>query len=385
MKAQLIPFIFLILLIGGVLLGYIFYNTFYGTKYEESVYERNILDIIRNEMEGLKGYSKQALIYSRECLEKYTLYYLNVYFGNYSILELPVQLTKKNFSSCEYQVDPDEVLNPPSVYDPYYDEGNFWVNVSGAMAAISGKSAAMAANISTNEYITRNRFWYLWRIFYEWAQDDIYSPCVCSRIGCACSSGSGEEACTSCKDDSEYCADKALNDLQRRFNESEVKCYRTDPYVCCAQGIGPISCVPKNICFSWQNSLCISTCKHECKPPPPVGPLCPVTSLSPTATYYKYYKDDISSNISLPKAICQRHNNSNRSLEIDYVYDSYNSNSCPAWIEARFATSHEFTCIDNKYHVPSEKGPVPLIFRVRAIAFWRAPDFCPTTSPLCCP
>ena len=392
MKGELIPLLFLVLLVAGVLLGYVFYNIFYGTKYEKRVFEREMLDIMRNEIEGLKGYLRQALIYSahqslselaasggltghdgeaevwicnapntfppslsRECLEKYTLYYLNIYLGNYSILDLPLRLTKKEFSSCEYQVDSDEVLYPSGTYDPYYDEGNFWVNVSGGIATVSGKGAIISTNLSISEYITKNRFWYLWRIFYEWAKNDVFSPCVCSRIGCACSSASFGEICTSCKDDAEYCADLALKDLQKRFNKSEVEC--TKNYICCAQGIGPLSCNFSGICITWNNELCIDSCKHKCKDPPRVrSKLNRSFFQSPPPTF------------NFP--IMKEGNETNE--------------TCPAWIEARFATMYEFTCEDKKYYVPSDDGPVPLRFTVRALASWRAPGLCPTNSTICC-
>jgi hypothetical protein len=402
MRAQLVPFIFLILLVGGALLGYIFYNVYYGTRYEYSVSERYVIDVLRNEIERLKGYSKQSLIYSshqalrehaclggqvgakewicngpniyppedsKECLEKYTLYYINVYLGNYSILDMPIQLTKKNFTSCEYGVDPDEVINPPGIYDDFYDEGNFWVNITDAIASVTGGNAAVNNNISIDEFITRNRFWYLWRIFYEWANDDVYTPCVCNRLGCACPSTSGEEACTTCEDDSEYCGDLALDDLQKRFNKTEVECYRTDPYICCAQGRGTICGYPCG-CQGWDNSICISDCEHKCVEPPPLGPLCPVDMnniINNPSTNIAPYKTSL---YISPNPLLTNFLDNNLEDIDDY---------CLCHYEARFASSHQYTCIDNKYHVPSDKGPVPLIFRVSAIAFLRDPCRCCTT------
>jgi len=398
MKAQLLPLIFLILLIGGILLSYFFYNTFYGTKYEESISERYAVDTLRNELERLKGYSKQANIYSAhqalrehaclggqigaqewicngpnnfpvedsiECLEDYTLYYANVYLGNYAVLDTPITLIKKNFSSCEYDVDPDEVLNPSRVYDPYYDEGNFWVNITEAMISVSGGGATVNDDMNIDEYITRNRYWYLFRTFHEWAEDDVYSPCVCALLGCACSARSGQEECTGpCIAASERCAEIALEDLQRRFNETEVECIRTKPYLCCSQGIGPICGQPCG-CQAWSNP-CSSACEHECIPPPPTSSICP----APNVVLQGYYNQ-----------INEYLGNINLNLNIFPVVHA--QNRCLCHYEARFATSHQFICTDNYYHVPSNKGPVPMIFRVGAIAFWRDPCRCCTTCP--CP
>ena len=405
MKAQLLPLIFLILLIGGVLLSYFFYNAFYGTKYEESISERYTVDTLRNEIERLKGYSKQANIYSAhqalrehaclggqigaqewicngpnnfpvedsvECLEDYTLYYANVYLGNYSVLDTPITLIKKNFSSCEYDVDPEEVLNPPGVYDPkYYDEGNFWVNITDALVSVSGGNAVVNDDLDIDEFITRNRYWYLFRIFHEWAEDDVYSPCVCANVGCACGASSGVEECTGpCIAASERCAELALKDLQRRFNKTEVECVRTKPYLCCTQGIGP-ACLPPSNCLPWPNP-CSSSCKHECIPPPPTGPICPAPNIILQGYYNKIkkYMEKFDLNLNpLPVVMAEP--------PPDCV--------CDYWYEARFATSHQFVCTDNYFHVPSDKGPVPMIFRVSAIAFWRDQDACKTTNPCICP
>ncbi|MCK4429063.1 MAG: hypothetical protein KAU95_01710, partial [Candidatus Aenigmarchaeota archaeon] len=177
MRAQVIPFVFLVLLVGGTILGYIFYNSFYGTSYEGSISERYTIDVLRNELERAKGYLKQSLIYSshqslrehaclsgqvgamewicnepntyspddsKGCLEKYTLYYENNYLNNYSILGLPITFTKKNFSSCVYGVDES------GVFSGKYDEGDFWVNITGAALAVSGGSAAASEDVNLN-------------------------------------------------------------------------------------------------------------------------------------------------------------------------------------------------------------------------------------------
>jgi len=403
MKAQLLPLIFLILLIGGVLLSYFFYNAFYGTKYEESISERYTVDTLRNEIERLKGYSKQANIYSahqalrehaclggiisgegsmwicngpnpvppidsRECLEDYTLYYANVYLGNYTILDTPITLIKKNFSSCEYDVDPEEVLNPPGIYDPYYDEGNFWVNITDALVSVSGGGATVNDYINIDEYITRNRYWHMFRIFTEWAKKDVYTKCVCNNICCACGASSGEEPCTGpCIVASEKCGELALKDLQSRFNATEINCTRTKPYSCCTQGRGPYCLPATNKCEPWDND-CIAMCEHICiSPPGSTGDLCPASNPI-LQMYYNISKEYM------------------EKLNLNFLPAVYAQEYCPCYYEARFATEHYYTCVDNKYHVPSDLGPVPLIFKGGAIAFLKLPNACYDTCqvPMCC-
>lgn len=394
-KGIVIPFAFIALLIASLIIGWVLFNVYYGSRYESQVFEQSKIDTMRGEVEKAKGYFKQSLVYSshqslrehgcsgglvgagpwicngpkvpsvsnsKECLEKYSKYYLNVYFGNYSIPELPVSLTKKNFSSLDYGVEPREVLTPPSTYDKYYDEGYLWVNATGAKLSLSSKQILETETVNVNTFLTKNRYWYLFRKFYEWASDDVYSPCVCKNADCACESNSKEEKCSSlCKEKSKKCGKKALEDLQKRFNKSIVKCHVTKPNECCAQGIGPISCSPKKKCKPWKNSICISNCNHECKDPPQPGDICSGS----TSTSYSQLAAGITSDGLAENSYSTYENG-----------DNENEDKEKCWVEARFATSHTFTCVDNKYRVPTENGPEPMRFKVSAFAFWKSPDRC---------
>ncbi len=404
MKAQLIPFVFLVLLVAGVLLGYIFYNVFYGTKYEESVFERSVIDVLRNEVERFEGYLKQSLIYSShqslrehaclgglvgnmspwisngpnplkpeksiECLEKYTSYYTNVYLSNYSILNLPVTLTKKNFSSCIYDVDPNEVLTPKGSYDPYYDEGNFWVNISEAVASVSGGNAVISNDINLNTYITRNRYWYMFRIFTEWSEyegnknnPDSYVSCICS---CA----------ASCKDCNcaEKCAEDALEQLQERFNE-------TDDYVicnmskeCCAEEYGDISC-NQTPCYSWTGTRdCHPTpTSRQCVDPSTGADSYPVSSGFASTTQEEDYGEGFYNYLK----------NLNLNPFSIVLADSTNCSncSCTVWKGHKLGVKYEYRCDDHKYYIPSDKGPAPLEFVVNAEAFWDVPGACKEYRP----
>jgi hypothetical protein len=381
MKGQLIPFVFMILLVATVIIGYIFYNTFYGTNYQLQIFNTRVIDAVRNLIEDFKNYLKLSLTYSshqalrehacesgligaeawicngpgpveveqsKACLEVYTKYYLSVYttFFNTS---LPVAVSKVNSTQVVYGV------NKEDVFSGKYDEGNFWVNSSGAKIAISATNINEYEGVDMNDFITKDRYWYLFRNFYDWAEADVYSPCVCSKVGCACgSSSSGEEVCgTTCDAQAHECAQKALDDLQRRFDKY-VKCDMIEG--CCAQGVGP-PCGSPCGCQPWENNICASGCRHNCNQPPPPGDICPVgaTGFSANAEY---------STSSNPY--------SNTNSKISFSADDI----CTCHYEARLAAGYRYWCIDTKYNVPSDKGPVPLKFVAYASAFFRDPCRC---------
>ena len=390
-KGQLIPVVFVILLVAGTLIGYVFYNIFYGTRYQAQVFQISIIDSIRNLIEDFKNYLKLSITYSshqsmrehaclgglvgsapwicngpnpvdvgesKDCLEKYTKYYLDIYTDSFDT-SLPVELSKTGFSSCFYDVDES------GVFSGKYDEGDFWVNCSGAKIAISGGDISEYEGINTNDFITKDRYWYMFRIFYEWAIDDIYSPCICSIIGCACGSGSGEAACSSCSGAVEDCAERALDDLQNRFDETDeyVKCEMTEE--CCRQGIGP-ACGGPCGCQPWQNN-CMANCRHECTDPSVGANGCPVS-------------EDIS-------GLSASYEHSNR-FESDFSsisFDPLTNCVCDYWYEARLSAGYKYKCVDYKYYVPSDKGPVPLTFIVSAFAFWKDPCACWSTNRCTCP
>ena len=126
MKGQLIPLVFLILAVSGVITGYVLFNTFYGTKYEKELFNIRVLNIGSDVIEAFKAYLGLSLTYSsqqalresacfggliseqpwawicnspnplpveksKECSEKFIKYYLNVYASNFSII-LPLSL-----------------------------------------------------------------------------------------------------------------------------------------------------------------------------------------------------------------------------------------------------------------------------------------------------
>jgi hypothetical protein len=465
MKAQIIPISFLLISISLIIIGFIFYNVFYGKKYEEKILSIRILDAARSVIENAKNYLKISLVYSslqamreqaasggsvgaapwicnrpnplpvetsKRCLENYTSYYLTIYGSEFNTT-LPLNVYLKNFSSLIYQVERSGVLRG------LYDEGNFYVNASGASISITGENLGLLEGINISELITKNRFWYMFRIFYEWASQDVFSPCICSNVGCGCSSSSQEETCSSCLQASEYCAEYALRVLQSKFDEY-VKCERSN--VCCMQGIGP-PCLPPSDCLSWRNR-CSRGCEHSCSPPPlystyqnlqqyetalsssecPTGTFCSGVSecvglggtctgscslgccCSATTTTTTTRPSCPAGTTCVDRVICGQAGGSCVSSCGSYecccsLTTTYTTTTtitsttitttlttttittttplvCRAyyWHEGRFSSAHIFTCKDYKYYISSPKGPKPLTFSVSAYAYFRDQDVC---------
>ena len=395
MRAQLIPTVFIILLVAGVITGYVFYNIFYGAKYQSQVFDIHTIDSVRNLIENFKNYLQLSLTYSshqalrehacesgtigasawivngpnpveveesKECLSAYTKYYFDTYFDFYNT-SLPVELYGEHSPACIYDVDNSKVFSGD------YDEGYFWVNCSGAKIMVSGKNIKEFEEVEIDDFITKNRYWYMFRNFYEWAMADVYSPCICSIIGCSCGSKSGEEFCTSCSVPVENCAEKALKDLERRFADDETIICKKEK-LCCKQGIGPLCLYPCG-CQGWQN-MCMAKNAHDCVDPSIGEKPCPVADRQ--KTYLSSI--DISSNGQSSEYL--------NGFDSTILSDSLSLDGiCRCHYEGRVSGGYRYTCQDFKYLVPSDKGPVPLIFEVNAYAFWRDPCACCTICP--CP
>jgi hypothetical protein len=323
---------------------------------------------------------------SKQCLEKHTEYYLDVYTDLFNTT-LPVQLSKVSFTNCLYDVDQG------GVFSGKYDEGNFWVNCSGEKIAISGGDVSEFEEIGTSDFITKNRYWYMFRIFNEWAQNDVYSKCMC---GCTLScSGCG---CT------KNCAKKAYEDLEKRFDDYVI-CDEPDKWKCCDQQYGGISCSQGNTCVDWPDATC-KCIGHVCTNPP-LGEIClpnssiisspsqtqePITG--PTQGYCCYLGEEYS---CLPSKICTTEGGTSSRTKCQTDEDCAVTTTvtattiqtttitpikccCNYWVENRLAATYLFSCKDHKYYVPSSKGPIPLEFNVYATAKFRAPDACINTE-----
>jgi hypothetical protein len=389
-KGQLIPIVFIVFVVFIVAIGFILFNIFYGKEYEEKVFEIRTLDLIRNLIEDLRNYLKLSLTYSsqqalrenagsggsigagawicngpnplppdlsKKCLEKYTNYYLNIYLGNFTTA-LPLKIIAKNFESVSYGVDLNKVLQPSP-----FDEGNFWVNSSKIDVIVSSKDKQLVEQMNITEFVTKNRFWYMLRIFTEWTNEDPLSDCICANIGCACGSTSEMESCSiKCMKAAESCSNIALIKLQKKFDQY-VKCEKA--IGCCRQGKGDDCQKPRPFpCEGWPG--CSLKCEHSC------------TESTFRISYSQQEYKEISQ-LSSPFQI--------QSYQLSGGLKFSSSLNCKAeyWYEARFGASFSFTCRDYKYYVSSPKGPQPLTFSVLAFASFRDRDACYSLVDCYCP
>jgi hypothetical protein len=258
----------------------------------------------------------------------------------------------KNFEWIDYGIDLNKVLQKTSPFD----EGNFWVNSSKIDVIVSGKNRRLVEQMNITEFVTKNRFWYMFRIFTEWANEDPLSNCICANIGCACGSIFPVEGCSSgCMWVAESCSNIALIKLQKKFDQY-VKCEKA--IGCCRQGKGAPCQIPiPSPCEEWGG--CSLKCEHSCTEP-----------MLRTSHSQQEYKEINQSASSFQI----------KSYQFGEELEFSTSLRCPGsifyWYEARFGTSVSFTCKDYKYYVPSPKGPQPLTFSVLAVASFRDRDAC---------
>lgn len=355
---SLIPVAFVVLATAVALTSYVFYNIYYGGRYEYMIFEQSKFDIIRNEIEKIKGFSKQSLIYSahlttdeharsaglmsdrlrawicngpnppsfdetKACLEKYTKYYVNDYYTNYTI-ELPISMSKSEFTNCEYD------LNKSEVFEGKYDEG-FNVILDGTRVTFTSQDLLISDAIRLNERIDNNRYWYMFRIFYEWAQENVYGECICECTskcrGCGCA---------------ESCARKALMDLQSRFDEY-VTCEVGK--VCCHREIGVEEPSEATDCLEWEQEECLATCDVKC------GEF----EIPSFSGEYEIKEEYRFSGSDEDRAPCE------------FVIVNQPN---------KLASVHTFWCKDEKYFVPGGEGPHPLVFQVNAFAAYKDLDAC---------
>jgi hypothetical protein len=397
-KGQLIPFVFIILTAFLVTVAFILFNLFYGRKYEEKIFGLRTLDVMRNLIEDLRNYLKLSLTYSshqalrehaeagglrgagawicnrpnppppdlsKRCLENYTKYYLNIYLEKFNTT-LPLKIDLKKFEFVNYSVDPNEVLQVPSPFD----EGNFSVNSSRINVTVFTKDKQIMEYISITEFITKNRFWYMFRVFTEWAKEDPLSNCICGFVGCACSSLSEKESCSpACHKAAEFCANIALESLKKKFDHY-VNCTTELPKVtCCNQGVGGYC--QQYECFKcelgWDG--CALNCEHKCEE-------------QPSQTSYAQKNKEVDTSIQYSSIQSYQ-----LPLPLPDGSKPPSGLTCKArkWREARLGASFSFSCIDDKYYIPSSAGPQPLKFTVTAFASFIDRDACKSFVDCFCP
>lgn len=362
---SLIPFVFLILFASIGLTSWAIYNTYYGDDYQEIVSDQSYLDAARNEHNKIKNYARQSLIYSSfrtlrasggmggimageprawicneptvpsipevvECLEDFTNYHLDIYMTFYDEPDIPMSLSKENFSSVEYDII------PPDVYDKKHDYGNFTVESKEGYIGLYSDRMQTYENINQEEFINKTRYWYMFRIFEEWATDNVYANCIQY-----CTETCAGEACA------DSCAQTALDDLENRFDEN-VTCSVSER---CIDHRRPdeTNCNPTPV-VPWGGDDCYAACDTECQDPE------------------DYYGNTgyMSSTLSNTNSQAQYNSNSNE------------NETCTIYHKNQLAATHTFSCNDERYYIPGTGSPAPQPFTAVAYATWEG-FVCPET------
>ena len=354
-------FLFLVI-VSSILLT--FFHKYFGISYEEELLDIKKIDTARNVIESFKAFSLLSLEYSAQqtlregactsgtittgawicnnptppdikgiidCHNKYITYYFSVYLDKFNI-SLPLNFKIKH-GNCEEKIDKDKI------FDGEYDEGNFWIGCKNLSISVYSEDLANYEEFNISLFLTKNRFWYLFRNFYEWALKNVYGKCICectsSCQGCECV---------------KKCAKLALEDLKQRFDEN-VSCKIEEK--CCYRELGEI-CLPPSDCLTWKNP-------KKCKVGLCGGPFCEILKQKKELCKPK--------KIRVKKGGIRLLGESNKEENSITCYSEI-------WQENKISATHTYSCEDYKYFIPSDKGPIPLIFKVTAHARWKDHDAC---------
>lgn len=398
---SILPFAFITLVVALGIISWSFYNTYFGSRYQATVFEQSKLDTMNNEMEKGKKFLKQACIYSshqstlesavhggvilpnkkinswicnvgppllppdyfyetKKCLEKFTKSYTNAYYSNFNS-DLPVDISKQPFEASVYGV------TRSGVFSGKYDD-SFNIFLDGGKVSLSAGNMKISDVLGQKEMIDRNRFWYMWRKFYKWAAKNIYGRGMCDCVS----------TCGGCKC-AEKVAQKSFEDLRSRF----------DQYVSCQK-----TC---NCCYSCEGSDCgidnRPGCGYYCKIPK--SDSCNIDQLFITVDYWAPKKcratcgkecAKIEATFPSDENVFEKNNTSylgSKTTSQNAKGSTSSSQSgnknvvcAPYFMENRLASVHTFSCTDRKHHIPTGNGPKPLTFKVKAFGGYYDNDGC---------
>lgn len=372
---SLIPFIFIVLAISITLISWSLYNVYFGSKYQFFVFESSQIDTLRNEIEQFKGFLRTSLIYAvqktlyqsaikgglisrggnqawicnspnppnfnrvKNCIERFSKYRLNLHVGRYKI-DLPIAMDKRDFSSVRLDITENEVLSG------IYDEGNFQAKAKGSGVNLTSKNLSITDQINLKENIPMNRFWYLYRNIKAWALNNKYGRDICgctaSCLGCNCV---------------EDVANEALTDLNNRFDQY-VECNVIESCEC--QRKTGQNCTQGNACVWWNqsdlpiNKRCMGNCYATCG--------------NPSSILASFYPSKPTSSKPNPTQIQMKPS----------PLTSPPSPGCYEIVtqENEITAIHTYTCKDEKYYIPTDEGPKPLVFSVTTFVSLKHPEGC---------
>lgn len=352
LKLQITQVSFVIFALFLFLLSYFFLTSKFF-KQTEQTFETKLIDIFENLRNIIASYAKLSLYYSttqnfrgetwpwiwngfnppeftwlKECKEKLTTYFYNIYLQKF-YTNLPVNVDIKKSNNCYF---PD--LSEDSVLSGKKDEGNFSVvcNVSEVKIAIT--TTVLHSFINSSNSITNNRYWYLYRKFYEWAKENSnkFVYCVCGLTS----------SCADCSS-IENCYQGLLESLRQKFKDDEyVNCY-TDPSPCCVNERGVACKREQSGCYFWSKD-CYVPNKMEC-------------GLTVSFSHFENKEGEKESETKI-----------SASSEIK-------AKTCK-WIENRIETRRSYICEDHKYFESTARGPNKIIFVAVVYSGLRNPMGC---------
>lgn len=352
-KLQLTQVSFIIFVLLLLLLSY-FLLTSRFFKYSQQTFETRLIDIFENLKNIVNSYAKLSLYYSttqnfrseswpwiwngfnpldfnwlKECKESLTTYFYNAYLQKFNT-NLPVNIIIEKSDKCYF---PD--LKEFDVFSGKNDEGNFTVVCNNSEIKISINTTTLYSFINSSNFITNNRYWYLYRKFYEWAREnsEIFTSCVCNLVS----------ACSDCSS-IEKCYKILLENLKQKFKDDKyINCY-TDPSPCCTYERGEACKREQKFCYYWEKD-CYVPNKIECG-----------------ATINLYLKE--------------RNEEKFSESETKVLSNSEISAVACIWEENRIETRRVYTCEDYKYFESSPSGPDKIVFVSIVYAGFRNPRGC---------
>ncbi|MBU5688126.1 MAG: hypothetical protein KQA41_01150 [Candidatus Aenigmarchaeota archaeon] len=212
------------------------------------------------------------------------------------------------------------------------NDEKFNVGAYGSHIYINYDFDAVNSTNSVYEEITRDRFWYIYRNFREWASKNTFKKyvCQCMNLICKCDkSGSCSEKCLVFEECINNALNNALNDLQKSFDEY-VEC----GYVknCCYQE--KQSCGDVAGCTNWENPPQCNKCNYG-NP----DKLCTANDLTLSSNEKKsyFYEEYYTPRMALPQE----------------PEDTCADKKVEMWNTVKASTEAIFSCVDKKYVLSS--------------------------------
>jgi hypothetical protein len=246
----------------------------------------------------------------KECKEKFINFSINVYFSKMEF-NLPLKIEKKYFQYCKLNISEE------NVNQGFHDEGNYSVTCYDASLNLYTNDTQLIEFINTTDFISNNRYWYLYRKIQEWSNEagNVFASCICALT----------KSCADCNQ-VKKCYDIIFEMLKNKFKDDDyVSCRKSN--ICCYNE--PFfDCSWDNRCIEWSKNKCFLKKDYECS----------LKSISFSNFFSK----------------------SNSIL----FFQSSQSFSCKIPLSYRLETSSIFICEDRKYYESFPAGTTPIKFSI---------------------